>query len=84
MTADKIWIFDPKNNPFHNCPAHNQSGVNLLSGRLSVSEVELTFDDTENLMGIDRHAVPCYFVDGFVNSLLKLLSHLFGLMTIFV
>ena len=84
MTADKLWLFDPKNNLFHNCPAHNQFEVNLLSGRLSVSEVELTFDDTENLMVIYRHAVPYYFVDGSVNSLLKLLSHLFGFMTIFV
>ena len=58
MTADKLWLFDPKNNLFHNCPAHNQFEVNLLSGRLSVSEVELTFDDTENLMVIYRHAVP--------------------------
>ena len=36
------WIHDPKDNPFHNCPAHHQFEVNLLSCRLSVSEVELT------------------------------------------
>ena len=43
------WIYDPKNNPSHNCPAHHKFEVNLLSWRLSVSEVELT-NDTENLM----------------------------------
>ena len=57
MPADKTWIYDRKNNPFHNCPAHHQFEVNLLSWRLSVSEVELTYDDTENL--IDGHALPC-------------------------
>ena len=31
MPADKICIYDPKNNLFHNCPAHNQFEVNLLS-----------------------------------------------------
>ena len=53
MPADKTWIYDPKNNPFHNCQSHNQFEVNLVSWRLSVSEVELTYDDTENLMVID-------------------------------
>ena len=64
MPADKTWIYDPKNNPFHNCPAHHQFEVNLLSWRLSVSEVELTYVDTEILMAIDGHALPCYFADG--------------------
>ena len=59
MPADKTWIYDRKNNPFHNCPAHHQFEVNLFSWRLSVSEVELTYDDTENLMVIDGHALPC-------------------------
>ena len=39
--------------------------MKLLSWRLSVSEVELPYDDTENLMVIDGHALPCYFADGF-------------------
>ena len=38
----------------------------MLSWRLSVSEVELTYDDTENVMFIDRHTLPCNFADGFV------------------
>ena len=71
MSADKTWIYDPKNNPFHNCPAHNQLEVNLLSWRLSVSEVELTYDDTENLMVTDGHALPCYFADGFCKPTTK-------------
>ena len=51
MPADKTSIFDTKNNPFHRCPAPHHFEVNLLGWRLSVSEVELTNDDTENLMG---------------------------------
>ena len=59
MPADKSWIYHPKTNPFHNCPAHNHFEVNLLSLRLSVSEVEIICDDTETLMVIDGHALPC-------------------------
>ena len=61
MSEDKTWIYDPKNSPFHNCPAHHQFEVNSLSWRLCVSAVELTNDDTENLMVIDGHALPCFF-----------------------
>ena len=71
MPADKSWIYDPKNNPFHNFPAHNQFEVNILSWRLSVSEVELTYDDTENLMVIDGHVLPCYSADGFCKPTTK-------------
>ena len=72
MPVDKNWIYDPKNNPFHNCPAHNQFEVNLLIWRLSVSEVELTFDDTENLMVRDRQDLPYYFDDGFCKHTTKI------------
>ena len=41
MPADKNWIYDPKKNTLLE--------VNLLSWRLSVSEIELTYDDTENI-----------------------------------
>ena len=71
MPADKTGIFDPKDNPFHNCPARNQFEVNLVSWRLSVSEVELAYGDTENLKVIDGHALPCYFADGFCKSTTK-------------
>ena len=50
MPADKNWIFDPTQNPYHNCPAHHQFEVNLVSWRLESSEVELTYDDTSNDM----------------------------------
>ena len=49
----------------HNCPAYHQFDVNLLSWRLSVSELELTYDVTENIMIIDGHTLPCYYADGF-------------------
>ena len=71
MPADKTWIYDPKNNPFHNCAGYHQFEVNLLSWRLSVSEVELTYDDTVNLMVIDGHALPCYFADCFCKPTTK-------------
>ena len=45
--------------------------MNLLTWRLSVFEVELTYDDTENLMVIDGHALPCYFADGFCKHTTK-------------
>ena len=67
MPADKTSIYDPKTNPLHNCPAHTQFELNLLSWRLSVSEVELNYDDTENLTVLDGHALPSNFADGFFN-----------------
>ena len=65
MPADKTWIYDPLRNPHHNCPAHHQFEVNLVSWRLPISEIELTYDDTQNVMIIDGHTLPCYFADGF-------------------
>ena len=59
IPADKDWIYDPSKNPYHHCPAHHQFEVNLLSWRLEVSEIELTNDDTENVMIIDGHNLPC-------------------------
>ena len=65
MPADKNWIYDPTQNPYHNCPAHHQFEVNLVSWRLKISEVELTYDNTSNDMVIDGHTLPGYFADGF-------------------
>ena len=71
MSADKNWIYDPTHNPYHNCPAHHQFEVNLVSWRLEISEVELTYDDTANVMIIDGHTLPCYFADGFCKPATK-------------
>ena len=71
MPADKDWIYDPTQNPYHNCPAHHQFEVNLYSWRLEVSEVELTYDDTANAMIIDGHTLPCYFGDSFCKPTTK-------------
>ena len=71
MPADKNWIYDPTKNPYHNCPAHHQFEVNLVSWRLEVSEIELTYDDTSNDMIIDGHTLPCYFADGFCKPTTK-------------
>ena len=53
MPEDKNLIYDPTQNPYHNCPAHHQFEVNLVSWRLEISEVELTYDNTANVMIID-------------------------------
>ena len=73
MPADKNWIYDPTQNPYHNCPAHHQFEVNLVSWRLEISEVELPYDDTTNVMIIDGHTLPCYFADGFCKPTTKTL-----------
>ena len=65
MPADKNWVYDPLGNPYHNCPAHHQFEVNIVSWRLEVSEIELTCDHTENVIIIDGHSLPCYFADSF-------------------
>ena len=66
MPADKNRIYDPTQNPYHNCPAHH-----LVSWRLEISEVERTYDDTSNDMVIDGHTIPCYFADGFCKPTTK-------------
>ena len=42
MPVNKIWLCDPLRNPLHNCPAHHQFEVNLVSWSLQISERELT------------------------------------------
>ena len=69
VPADKDWIYDPYKNPYHNCHAHHQCEVNLVNWRLEVSELDL--DDTENLMIICEHSLPCYFADGFCKPTIK-------------
>ena len=84
MPADKNWIFDLLRNPHHNCPAHHQFEVNLVSWRLAISELELTYDDTQNVMKMDGHTLPCYFADGFCKPTTKTPIHLYGLVMTFV
>ena len=79
MPADKNWIYDPTLNPYHNCPAHHQFGVNLVSWRLEISEVELTYDDTSNDMDIHYPAILQMVVE---NPQRKSLLLLFGSMMI--
>ena len=43
----------------------------MVSWRLEISEVELTYDDTANVMIIDGHTLPCYFADGFCKPTTK-------------
>ena len=44
---------------------HHHVEVNLVSWRLEVSEIELTHDDTENVMFFNEQNRPCFFADGF-------------------
>ena len=55
MPADENWIYDPLHNPHYNCLVHHQFEVSLVSWRLAISEIELTYDDTQNVMIIDGH-----------------------------
>ena len=48
-----------------NCPADHQFEVNFVSWRLEFSEIELIYDDTENVMIIDGHKPPCNIADRF-------------------
>ena len=61
--ADKNWIYVPLKNPYRNCPAHHQFEVNLFSWRLKISEIELTYDDTENAMIVEGYTM--FFAYGF-------------------
>ena len=61
MPVYKDWIYNQNQNRYHNCPAHHQFEVILVSWRLEFFETELT----ENVMIIDGHTLPCYFADGF-------------------
>ena len=65
MPADKNWIYYPNKNPDHNCPYHHQFEANLVCWRLEISEIAITYDDTEKAMIIDGHTLRCYFADGF-------------------
>ena len=76
---DKDWNYDPSKNPYHNCPAHHQFESNLVSWRFEVSEIELTYGDTEYVMIIDKQNLPFCFA----NKPLKLLLLLFGFAMIF-
>ena len=71
MYADKDSIYNPTKNLYHNCPAHHQYEVNLVSWRLEISEKELTCDDTKNVMIIDGHTIPCCFAVKFCKSTTK-------------
>ena len=66
LPADKNWIYDPTQNPHHNCPVHHQFEVNLVS-----QLVNFTYDDTANVMIIDGHTLPCFFADGFCKPTTK-------------
>ena len=83
IPVDKKWINDPLKISYHNCRAHHQFEVNLLCWRIDISETELTYDNTENAMNIEKHNLPCFFADGFCKSITKLLLLLFGSALIF-
>ena len=70
MPGDTDWIYDPTRNSYHNCPAHYQFEVNLVSWRVEIPEMDLTYDDTE-IMIIDGHTLPSYFAYGFCKPTTK-------------
>ena len=79
MPADKNWIYDPLRNPLHNYRAHHQFEVHLVSWRFGISEIELTYDDTENVTNVAGHTLPGYFDRWFLQTQpLKIHRVLFG------
>ena len=71
MPTDRNCIYDPSHNPLHNCHAHYRFEVIRFSWKLEISEIELTKYDTQNVMNIDGHILPCYFLDAFCNPTTK-------------
>ena len=69
--ADKFWVHDHSRTPLHSCPAHHQFEVNLVSWRLQLSEIDLTYVGTEIVKIIVGHTLPCYFADGFFKPTTK-------------
>ena len=61
--ADRERIHDTSKKPSHICPDHHQIELNLISWRLSVSEVALSYGDTEKVMILEKHNLPWYFPD---------------------
>ena len=49
VPADRL-LYAPLRNPLHNCPANHQFEVNLVIWRLQISEIDITYDDTEHVM----------------------------------
>ena len=51
----------------------NSSSVRSQSSqfKLQISEIDLTYDDTENVKILDREILPCYFADGFCKPTTK-------------
>ena len=47
-----------------------QFEINIVSWRLEVSEIELTYDDKDAMI-IDGHTLPCCFADGFCKPTTK-------------
>ena len=75
MPEDKEWIYDPTRIPYYNYLAHHQFEINLVSWRLESSEIELTYDEPENVMIIEGLNLPCYFANGFCKPITKSLFH---------
>ena len=67
MPADKQWTYDRKKSPLQNCPALHETEIFLLL----VSQVELIYHYTSNVLIIDEIASPCYSADGFCKSTTK-------------
>ena len=72
MPADEKWLYDPIRNPLQNCPAQHQFEVNLVSWRFQTSEIDITYDDTLNVIIKDGHTLPSYFLEGFCKLLTKI------------
>ena len=63
MPANGELIFNPLNNSLQGCPDHHQFGIPLINLRLTVSQVQLTYSDTENKNMTDMVSLSYSFAD---------------------
>ena len=62
---DKNWIQNASNNYYSSCKSKGQQQLLLKSWKLTISEIEITYDDKENKMIYDGHTLPCLHTDGY-------------------
>ena len=64
MSVDKTWMNKKGHNKYSSC-GYKQHELLLKSWKLTISEIEITYDDKENKMIYDGHTLPCLHTDGY-------------------
>ena len=74
MINDKNWMTSKSRNRYSSC-GRKQHELLLQSWKLTISEIEITYDDKENKMIYDGHTLPCLHTDGYCKPTNKHLIH---------